>query len=170
MLDYRVLPKPGAQIGEDLARGAGWSYDPLVSTRPFSFLHFAHGLDVSPSFRPQLETRVHLLRHPECRRYQSSLHSGPGTWRSDVLGAGRRTFPPPSFPHFLLLLSPSPFFLSGLPYPSPADLISGSFSPPGPPPFRRPRRPRSCTHRHVPDGRARSERDELPRLQGEQVG
>ncbi|KAL7411064.1 glycosyl hydrolases family 18-domain-containing protein [Mrakia frigida] len=34
MVDYRTLPKSGAQIGEDLARGAGWSYD--ASKREFT--------------------------------------------------------------------------------------------------------------------------------------
>jgi hypothetical protein len=31
MLDYRTLPRQGAVIGEDLGRGAGWSYDACVT-------------------------------------------------------------------------------------------------------------------------------------------
>lgn len=30
MIDYRALPRAGAVVEEDLARGAGWSYDAFV--------------------------------------------------------------------------------------------------------------------------------------------
>lgn len=34
MIDYRALPRAGAVVEEDLARGAGWSYDAFVLPFP----------------------------------------------------------------------------------------------------------------------------------------
>lgn len=50
MVDYRTLPKSGAQIGEDLARGAGWSYDASVYFSVLFLLRRLFASLISPPF------------------------------------------------------------------------------------------------------------------------
>lgn len=93
MYDYRALPRPDSVIGEDLARGAGWSYDACV---PLSLLRLhGRGTDVPCatllySNDPQRQARVGLVRHAQRRRDQGALHTRAGPRRGHVLGVGRR--------------------------------------------------------------------------------
>lgn len=118
MLDYRALPKQGAVIGEDLGRGAGWSYDTCVASHEDMFAAIGvmltpNGNDVQSAKREWISFDTPNVGATKARYIRDQGLGGAMFWELDAV---RPTDDPPA----CVTPSDQRFRLSGRPPGPPA--------------------------------------------------